>query len=55
MSRTQITLRNDDAEWFEDLKEQVAEARDGNKPTNAEIQRLMMQQFDPPEVAGWKP
>jgi hypothetical protein len=44
--RTQITLYGDDSEWFEDLKEDVADHRDGNEPTNAELARLMMEQFD---------
>jgi len=44
--RTQVTLYAEDSEWFEDLKEDVGEQRDGNEPTNAELLRLMMQQFD---------
>lgn len=47
MVRTQITLYGDDAEWFEKLREQVAEQRDGNEPKRAEVARLMMEQFDP--------
>jgi len=45
--RTQITLYGEDSEWFEDLKEDVGEQRDGNEPANAELARMMMQQFDP--------
>lgn len=44
--RCQITLRSDDADWWEDLKEEVAEQRDGNEPTNAELARMMMEQFE---------
>jgi hypothetical protein len=44
--RVQITLYGDDARWFLDLQEQIAEQRDGTEPANAEVARLMMEQFD---------
>lgn len=47
--RTQITLYGDDSEWFEDYKQEVAEQRDGNEPSNAELLRMMMQRFDASE------
>lgn len=47
MVRTQISLYGDDAEWFEDLREQLAEKRDGNTPSRAETARRMMEQFEP--------
>lgn len=49
--RTQIALYAGDAEWFEDLKKRVAQQRDGNPPTNAELARMMMGQFDPEDVS----
>ena len=45
--RRQATLYGNDAEWFEELLEEVAAKRNGNEPTGAELLRLMMQQFDP--------
>jgi hypothetical protein len=45
--RTQITLYSDDSEWFEEIKERIAERRDGTEPSNAELLRLMMDQYDP--------
>jgi hypothetical protein len=44
--RKQITLYGEDSEWFEDLQEEVGELRDGNEPANAELVRMMMQQFE---------
>ena len=44
--RTQITLYSDDSEWFEEIKKEVAERRDGAEPSNAELVRLMMDQYD---------
>jgi len=40
--RQQITLRSDDAEQFEEMKQRVADRRGGNEPTNAELVRLLM-------------
>lgn len=44
--RTQITLYGEDSEWFEELREQIGERRDGNSPSNAETVRRMMEEFD---------
>jgi len=46
MTREQLTLYGDDADWWRDLKEQVADRRNGNEPTNAELARLMMEDYD---------
>lgn len=43
MTRTQITVRGDDTEQFEEIREEISDARDGNDPTNAETLRMMMQ------------
>ena len=50
--RTDITLRGDDSEQFKDLKKARAEMRHGNEPTNAEMLRLLMEDYDGPRVAG---
>jgi hypothetical protein len=50
--RVQLTLRSDDADWWEDLREEVADRRDGNEPTNAEMARMMMEQFEPDQRGG---
>lgn len=47
MSRVQVTLYGDDADWFGEMRERVGEKRDGNLPSRAELQRMMMEQFDP--------
>jgi len=47
--RDQITLQGADAERFERGKERIAELR-GAEPSNAELVRLMMDQFDPDAV-----
>jgi len=52
MTREDITLRGADAEWFRDLKEDVTERRDGHEPTNSEVARLMMEQFEPAADRG---
>ena len=44
--RTQITLYSDDSEWFEEIRSQVAEKRGGAAPSNAELVRLMMEQYN---------
>lgn len=46
MARAQITLRGDDAERFEELKERVGEQRPGSKPGNAELVRVLMDSVD---------
>lgn len=52
MSRTQITFRAGDSERFQRLKEAIADHR-GVEPSNAEVARMMMDQFDPDAaVAG---
>lgn len=45
-----ITLRGDDADYFEEFKDQVAQARGGSEPSNAEVVRLMMQSLDVEQV-----
>lgn len=44
--RTDITLTGDDVEWFEEIREEIAAERNGNKPTKAETMRLLMQEVD---------
>jgi hypothetical protein len=46
MARAQITLRGDDAERFEELKERVGEQRPGSEPGNAELVRVLMDSVD---------
>lgn len=45
-----ISLYGSDAEQFREIRERVAQARDGNEPSNAEVVRLLMQEAgtDPP-------
>lgn len=44
--REQITLYGDDAEQFQMFKQDIAEKRGGNEPSNAEMLRLFMQEAD---------
>lgn len=44
--RARISLYGDDAEWFEELKDEIADRRNGNEPSNAETVRLMMEQYE---------
>ena len=48
--RAQITLYGDDADRFEDLRDDVEERRDGSTPSRSEVVRLMMDQFDVDEL-----
>lgn len=48
--REQASLYSDDADRFARIREQVAERRDGAEPSNSELLRLMMDQFDPSRV-----
>jgi len=50
MPRCQITLQGGDANRFSDTVECVGELRGGAEPSNAEIVRMMMDQFDPSEA-----
>lgn len=50
MSRKQVTLRSGDAERYEALRRAVEQQRDGATPSNPEVLRLMMDQFDPAEI-----
>ncbi len=50
MVRDQITLQGDDAERFRRNKEQIGEFRGGANPSNAELVRMMMDQFKPESV-----
>ena len=52
MPRCQATLQGDDAARFEDTAERVAELRGGAEPSNAEIVRMMMDQFDANEAVS---
>ncbi|MBX0348245.1 MULTISPECIES: hypothetical protein [Haloarcula] len=40
--RTQITLRGEDSEEFEQTRERIAEERPGGEPSNAEVVRVLM-------------
>lgn len=44
--RVDITLTGDDAEWFEECREQVADDRGGRPPGNAELTRRLMEEFE---------
>lgn len=46
MSEMHATLYGEDAEWFEELKQEVAERRNGSEPSNAEMLRILMEQAD---------
>lgn len=48
--RAQITLYGDDADRFEDIRDDVEEQRDGSTPARSEVVRLMMDQFDADDV-----
>ncbi|WP_255198015.1 hypothetical protein [Halorarius litoreus] len=48
--REQASLYSDDADRFAWYREQVAERRNGVEPSNSELLRLMMDQFDPSQV-----
>lgn len=45
--KVSVTLYGEDAEWFEDLKQEIAKQRNGHEPQNFEVARMMMAQFDP--------
>ena len=40
--KTQITLRGDDSDQFEKLRDRIAEDRPGSEPSNAEVVRVLM-------------
>ncbi|MFT4921044.1 MAG: hypothetical protein ACI8XM_000237 [Haloarculaceae archaeon] len=44
--RNQLTLYGDDARRFSDLRERVGEARPGSTPCNAELVRILMDEFE---------
>lgn len=46
-TRESIDLYGQDAEWFQDLKGRITDQRGGHEPTNSEVLRMMMTQFDP--------
>jgi len=46
MVRNQVTLQGSDAERFRDTREKVGDLRSA-EPSNAELVRMMMDQFDP--------
>jgi len=52
MVRDQITLQGDDSKRFRRNKEQIEELRGGADPSNAELIRMMMDQFDPGSAVG---
>jgi len=47
MPRTQATLQGADSDRFRKASERVGELRGGAEPSNAELIRLMLDQFDP--------
>jgi len=47
MPRTQATLQGADSERFRNIRELVGELRGGAEPSNAELIRMMLDQFDP--------
>lgn len=51
MVRSQVTLYDDDAARFEELREQVGELRPGEEPSNAELVRILMDVVDLEDVA----
>lgn len=46
MNKVEITLRGDDAKWFRELKQEESDARRGSAPSNAELVRLFMREYD---------
>lgn len=40
--KTQITLRGEDSQRFEDLRERIDEERPGSEPCNSEVVRVLM-------------
>jgi len=50
--RERISLYGDDAEWFAELKAEVAERRNGNEPSNAEMLRLLMEDSETDRRGG---
>jgi len=43
--RERISLYGDDADWFAELKQEVSERRNGHEPSNAEMTRILMQEY----------
>jgi len=52
MARTQATLQGADSERFRNNRERVGELRGGAEPSNAELIRLMLDQFDPTDAVS---
>jgi len=50
MARTQATLQGADSKRFQNASERVGELRGGVEPSNAELIRMMMDQFDPTDA-----
>ena len=50
MPRTQATLQGADSDRFRNASERVGDLRGGAEPSNAELIRLMLDQFDPSEA-----
>lgn len=46
MTRTDVTLRGEDAEWFEDRRKQAAQRRDGHAPNRSEYLRMLLEDAD---------
>lgn len=44
--RNQITLLGDDSKRFEEIRERVARERPGSKPGNAELVRVLMDEYE---------
>jgi len=51
MGRERATLRNEDAEQFADIREDMSENRRGEL-SNAEVVRRLMERYDREEMSG---
>ena len=50
--REQISLYGDDAEWFNERKQEVAAQRNGVEPSNAEMLRRLLEQTETNDCGG---
>jgi len=46
--RVNITLYSDDAERFQEVKQRIANQRNGAEPSNSEVVRLLMDETEDP-------
>lgn len=44
--RARMSLYGDDASWFRDVREDMAEGRNGNEPSNAEVVRKLLELYE---------